>query len=89
MTIGRIFQSIIALFLLVGLFFAAWVVIIITVVVLVALGLVHWLRGKGVIASPDGTFKHAETKETIKPEHPEVTVIEGEYQTIDEEEVKH
>ncbi len=85
MLIGRILSSIVAILLMIGLFMAASVVIMIVVVVLVGLGIVHWLRSKGILANKKGTFR-GYGDENVEPEPADDTpVIEGEFEKVKEE----
>lgn len=85
MSIGRIISSIIAILLMIGLFMAASVVIMIVIVVLVGLGVVHWLRSKGILADKKGTFRKYRDETAEQEQVADAPVIEGEFEKVEEE----
>ena len=84
MSIGRILSSIVAVLLMIGLFIVAFWIFAIVVVVLIGLGIVQWLRSKGIIADKKGKFRGYENG-TQAETHDDAPVIEGEFETIEEQ----
>jgi len=68
---------------MIGLFIIAFWVFAIVVVVLLSLGVLQWLRGKGILANKKGEFQ-GYNDGNIEPDAPEATVIEGEYEKVEQ-----
>jgi membrane-bound ClpP family serine protease len=83
--------ALVGLFIM-GLFAVGFFVFVLTFGVIAILGIVYWLRGKGILSSPDspsfsenGAEYYMETSETIIKTHTKdsATVIDAEFQEID------
>ena len=67
--------------LLAGLFMLGIFVFMLTAAVLVILGVVYWLRARGILNSPDSTTEIHETH-VYRDEDQHVTIIETEYKEV-------
>lgn len=84
MSLGRIFSSIIAIFLMIGLFIVAFWVFAIVVIVLIGLGILQWLRNKGIIADKKGTFRGYGDESDAQKKGADAPVIEGEFEKVEQ-----